>query len=324
MNLHKLVFIIVLITSSFMACTIKMPNPLMEQEYIANHLTDQHIQIPGTRLFMIPPLGFTLNSHSMSFDSEDGSKMIIKDILGGDFEKNAGGLNENVLRESGFKLLKHNAFVLNGYSARYAVVEAWGNANTLLFGFGDSSFAVMISAMYPSTDTSIENNINTSIASIVYDENAVIDPSLVAIFVTDSLVSKYQFSQFNSGSYYYTRPNKSKNLTGDLKNTVSIKQVSADNMIMSETLTQETLSSFQKNGFAFSDTIHLEYSRIDGQEAIETATFGTLKGEKHLLYTLTILNRAKNIGIIVNNLMDSSFEDNLSESKKFTHSIKFK
>lgn len=327
MRVYKPLFIILSI-SFFLACkntlSEKEQNPLMVQGSINNQLTDQHIQIQGTRIFMIPPSGFKLDTLAMGFENEVGARIMIVDIIGGNFENNTIDLTENGLRANGLEPLKYNTFTLNGYPAKYAVAKAATSPNSIFFAFGDNTFCATISAIYPSMDDSFENEINKSLASIVYDKDIVVDPFAIATFKTDTLASKYRFSEFNMGNYYYALENSTELTSGGLKNTLFIKQIRMSDMIINETLTEESLSSFQSSGFEFSATVRLEYSEIDGYEAIETATFGTLNGEKNLLYTLTLINKSRNVGLIVNNLIDFNFEYNLLESKKLTHSIKFK
>ena len=103
--------------------------------------TNKHLNIPGTRVFIIPPLGFVTSTKLPAI--ENGNKAIIQamDLIGGSFYTNAATFSRKKFELKGLKVLEYKEFKLNKYPAKMVLIQ--GESQTKMYNlvFGDSTFS---------------------------------------------------------------------------------------------------------------------------------------------------------------------------------------
>lgn len=103
------------------------------QKKIENKLTDEHQNIKGTKVSIIPSKGFTdgLNFLGLQQTESDSSIMIL-DITGLYSEISKGITKENMLSKA-LEMKKIETLMINGYPAIFATAETKGDWKPLVF-----------------------------------------------------------------------------------------------------------------------------------------------------------------------------------------------
>ncbi|XZF16179.1 hypothetical protein ACTHGU_08575 [Chitinophagaceae bacterium MMS25-I14] len=118
--MQKLLYLLLLI--SVTACG-QASNERINQE-IKNSKTPKHINIPGTRLYIVPPPGFKVARMYCRLEQGDKSMFNIYDIVGGNFYTNGEGFSKQGFEQKGAKVLDYRELKVNGYPAKYVSMQS--------------------------------------------------------------------------------------------------------------------------------------------------------------------------------------------------------
>ena len=282
--------------------------------------TKQHINIPGTRLFIIPPPGFKIATSFNGLQKDDDKAVIqVLDIIEGSFYTNAATFSKETFEQKGIKVYDYKEFKINGYPAKYAYVQGDLNQKAIELVFGDSTFATMLMAIYPSEDKKTEQQIKRSLKTIYYDKNFKIAPLQTAPFVLDDSKSIFKFSMFSAGMYIYTIGGKD---TDDSASFVMVISIPRDTNMQAQNISLMMLSNVEKYGFTVKKIKNISTLNLNGQQAYEAEISGEMKGKKVLIYQLIVMGQDK-VVIITGNIT-SDFTNNLREIKKLAKTIKLR
>src|ERR1700710_705897 len=80
---------------------------------ISNTRTSQHINIPGTRLFIVPPPNFAVATNFVGLQKNDKAVINVYDLVGGDFYTNAATFNKAEFEKKGIKVFEYKEFSVN-------------------------------------------------------------------------------------------------------------------------------------------------------------------------------------------------------------------
>ncbi len=299
-------------------------SPLFAQNTnnISSTKTANHINIPGTRLYIIPPPGFTLSSSFTGLQKGENNAIQIMDMIGGDFSKNAATFSKEKFEGKGMKVLDYKEFKLNEYSAKYAVYNKPNTTiNSTNLVFGDNSFSTLAMAVYPAADEKIANEIKQAIYTIYYDKNTKIDPFATAAFKLDETRSKFKFANSSAGLFIYTIDGKDDEDSND-KALVLVTTVPTDGTRTAKDLSDMSLESLQKKGFTLKSTNNTSADNVNGYEAYQTEVMGMMNGKECMLYQMVLKGKVKSI--IIQGLINSDMEANLREIKALAQTIKLK
>jgi hypothetical protein len=137
-----------------------------------------HINIKGTRIYIVPPEGFSIWSSQPGIRKGKTAYIQTFDLGQINFYKETTTFTKENLEKSGaivydFKMLK-----LNGDNAKLAFMEGGPNTNTKVYIliFGDSTFSAKITGVFPDDDSELRKQVMTAMLSIYYDKSIKINP----------------------------------------------------------------------------------------------------------------------------------------------------
>lgn len=288
---------------------------------INNVKTEKHINIPGTRLYIVPPAGFSIAKSFLGLQKNDNSAFQVYDLVGGSYYSNAATFSKSEFEKQGAKVFEYKELKVNQFPAKYIFMQGDPNAKAISIVFGDSTFSTMIMAVYPSLDSKLGEQIQNSIKTIYYDKTLKIDPFATASFTMDDAKSNFKFSKSASGIFMYCIGGGDRVLGNDEPLITVTTMPKADNNNAKST-SEQLISSAEKYGLTDKVLKNVSTVNVNGQIAYEVEIYGKMNGKNSLIYHLIVLGKDK--AVAVQGVIKTDFENNLSEIKKLAKTIKVK
>jgi hypothetical protein len=283
--------------------------------------TANHINIPGTRVFIIPPPGFQLTTSFFGLQKGETSVFQIYDLVGGNYYTNAASFSEENFRMNGAKIFDFREFKVNGFPAKYVFMETASNEKAISLVFGDSTFSTMIMAVYPSTDYETGEQIENAIKTIYYDKDLKIDPFATAAFRLDESKSIFKFSKSVSGMFLYTINGVDNESSQDAP-LIYITTIPKDPTMTAKSISDMLIANMKKYGLTEEKLTNISTKKVNGYQAYEVEIYGKMEGESSLIYQLIVLGKDK--AITIQGVVKSDFDKNLIEMKRLAKTIKLK
>lgn len=304
-----------LITFVFLSLSSGAQNPIKK---IVITKSSDHVNIPGTKLFMILPDGFIVSSGIQGFvnDKIKARVQVIEYNTGTNFnEKNA----ENSFKSKGYSLLKIEDYNLNSYRGKLAFLKREETKESvLMLGFSDTTFTIVIVAHF-TPNSAISEQLKKSLLSSYYDPSFMKeDPSLSAPYILNTADSKFKLVQAGEGVYIYS-PNKELNLS---KSTVIILATEFDENHKTEQLSKYGATNNAEAGMSNEKIIKTTPVELRNYEAYEAVAYGIWKDKKTLIYCLAVTNKSKTI--IFKGIATEYFTENLLEFQRLGYSLQIK
>ncbi|WP_298513999.1 hypothetical protein [uncultured Kordia sp.] len=328
MNIRILLVLLVVFVS---ACTekgkttkneneAKETSVASEEEFTINKKTSKHINIPGTRLFIIPPKGFKV-SKSMSGLEKDDMGIQVFDLIGGDFYSNGKTYSKEALKNSGVKVYEYKEMKANNYPAKYSIIEGDNNLKVINLIFGDTTFCTMVMAVFPASDKHTGAELKKSLQTIYYDKDFTINPLETAQFTLDDSSSKFKFAKAAASIMMYTIDGVDKESYGN-EPMVMVNTLPIDGSMTLRSTAERIISGLEKKSLVVSEIKNKSTKVVDDVRTYEIDVHGTFKGEKMIMYVMVAADYERIITI--QGIVKSDFEENLKEIKKLTSTLKLK
>ena len=181
---------------------------LTGQIKISNRLTSEHVNIPGTKISLIPPSGFVKATNFLGLqDDRSGSSIMIIEIPGPFLEATKGFTKEGLLSQ-GVVLKDVQNFTINDLPAILITGQqnAHGNSYTkYIFSFGTGNETVMINGTFPQKSVNMGVEIRKSILSAYFDANKKIDPFETVDFKIKPEKANLKFAKSVMNSLVFNR-----------------------------------------------------------------------------------------------------------------------
>ncbi len=171
-----------------------------------NTLNENYIDIPGTRLSIIPPEGFQFMEQAPQFVENNGNGQI------GIFEMTESYFKivtmyseeyyENIPQS---KIISIKDIYINGYDGRELIIEETGNQKKYMLLFGNNDFCVAIGGTYYiDFETTLADRIKESALSIVYNPNKKFDETEVLPYEINTSGTKLKLAGATQSYSFYT------------------------------------------------------------------------------------------------------------------------
>lgn len=288
---------------------------------IENAKTDKHINIPGTRLYIVPPTGFKVATSFLGLQKGDSSAFQIYDLVGGNYYTNAATFSKEAFEQEGAKVFDYKELKVNGFPAKYIFMQGVPNTKAISLVFGDTTFSTMIMAIYPSSDDKTGEQIKNAIKTIYYDKNLKIDPFATATFTLDESQSIFKFSKSVSGMFMYSIDGVDEQSFND-EPFIIVTATPKDPSMNAKSISEMLVSNIEKYGLTDKELKNISTTDVNGQDAYEIEVYGKMQGENSLIYLLIVTGQDK--AIAIQGIIKSDFENNLKEIKNLAKTIKFK
>lgn len=288
---------------------------------IKNTKTDKHINIPGTRLYMIPPPGFNVSSAFIGLQKGENAIINIYDLVGGNINTNAATFSQAEFERQGAKVFEFKEISVNNFPAKYIQMQGNPVAKGQSLVFGDTTFTTMIMTSYPANDEKTGNDIIQSLNTIYYDKNKKIDPFEAANFSIDDNASKFKFSQYAANVYVYTTGGVNSEEDKEAP-VVLISQYPKEETMTGKSLTDMMINQIQQKGIAIHGRKNTFTGKINGYDAYQTELYGQMQGDYSLLYYCVLIKGDK--VITIQGSSKNNMAANLEEFKKMARAVKIK
>jgi hypothetical protein len=283
---------------------------------IKNTKTNKHIGIPGTRLYLVPPPQFKISSTFIGLQA-DSSVINIFDLVGDNFYTNARTFGRAEFENRGVRVFDYQEVKVNGYPAKYALIEGENQTRSISFVFGDTTFSTMIMATYPANNTVTEKQVITCLNSIYYDKQKKIDPFETAHFSLNTTNSKFKFYQYNSNLYLYSVGGIDHE---DTKSPIIVvTQMPFDGTMTTKDIADAMMAKGQQYGLTDLETKSISTDKVNGYDAYEMEIEGQMQGKDCALY-LCVTAR-ENHAIVFEGVAKDSLRRNVQAFKDLSHTI---
>ncbi|PZX51891.1 hypothetical protein LV84_03650 [Algoriphagus ratkowskyi] len=199
------------------------------QKKIENKLTDEHQNIKGTKVSIIPPKGFTGGLNFLGLQqTESGSSIMILDIPGPYSETSKGITKENMLSK-GVEMKKIETLTINGLPAIFAtgIQNAYGNIYTkFIIVFGTDNETIMINGVYPENLKKVGDEIKKSMLTVFYEPDKKINPFEALDYSIDISETKLKFGKSMSNSLIFSVDGQVPTASSDKTNLIVAKSFS--------------------------------------------------------------------------------------------------
>lgn len=177
------------------------------QKKIENKLTENHQNIKGTKVSLIPPSGFTDGQNFLGLQqTESGSSIMILDIFGPYAETSKGITKENMLSKD-VEVQKIENLILNDLPAIFVTgtQNAYGNIySKYILIFGTDNETIMINGVFPENLKKIGGEIKKSMLTVFYEADKKIDPFESLDYTIDVSETKLKFGKSMSNALIFS------------------------------------------------------------------------------------------------------------------------
>lgn len=282
--------------------------------------TIQHINIPGTRAFIILPKEFKFNPTTSVFQKGDSSSVVGIELLGADYFTSETNLSRTEFEKRGMKVIDYNEIHVNEYNGKLALIQGFAKQNPTAYSyylvFGDSTFCINIIGTYKDGDKKSKELIKTSLNSIFYDKTTKPDRSyLLDGFKLEDSKTLLKFASYIGTSCIYTKNGL------DSENAypiLTVSKVSKGNYTV-KSLGEIVLNNLKNSGYTDFETTDRIDSPINGFDSFETINYGTFKGKKYLINIHTVLIDNNFINLI--GFSNGNFDEDLLNIRQLVKTI---
>lgn len=294
------------------------------QKKIENKLTEQHQNIKGTKISLIPPNGFTDGLNFLGLQqSESGSSIMILDIPGPYSETSKGITKENMLSK-GVEVSKIENLSVNGLSAIFVTgtQNARGNIYTkYIFVFGTDKETIMINGVFPENLKKVGDEIKKSMLTVYYEADKKINPLDALDYTIDVSETKLKFGKSMSNSLIFTVDGQVPTVSSDKTNLIVSKSFSP--------ITQEDKKLFSINRLK-QTPIEIEKIEntneitIDGISGYEIYAKGKNKNSEETENAYQVILFSDNLYYILFGTTNDKTDNSIGEMKKAVKTFKRK
>lgn len=293
-----------------------------KQTDITSTKTSKHINIPGTRLFIIPPSGFTISKDIKALMKDNNTGITVTDIEGDDFYSDTT-FNEREFEKEGITASNYQEFKLNNFSAKYLELDAAGNGHFIAILFGDATFSTLVMGVNLSSDNKAEKDIQQALSTIYYDKNFKAKTPDIP-FTIDVSKSPFKFARTVSETIIYTVGGKidEEDTESPMIIFTPISKIPAGTKASPEDVSQKLITKIERDSTISTKARNMAHKRINDQPAYEVEIYTKSEGLVKLIYQVVILKDDKML--IIQAIASNDFETNLKTFKSLVQTIKLK
>jgi hypothetical protein len=289
--------------------------------HISNTKTGKHINIPGTRLYIIPPPNFKVASTFIGLQKGETSMFNIYDLVGGNINTNAATFSKAEFERQGAKVFDFKEIEVDGFPGKYIHMQGDASAKAYSIVFGDTTFTTMVMAIYPVGDEKTGDEILKSLNTIYYDKNKTIDPFETAYFTLDDKGSKFKFFHFSANLFIYTVGGTENKDDKDAP-VILVSQLPKDNTMTAKSIAEMMVSKAQQYGLTNPELNNTTTDKINGYETFQTEVNGQIQGKPSLLFYCVLTKGDK--AIALQGISKKDNQANIEEFKKLAKTIRIK
>lgn len=270
------------------------------------------INIPGTKVFIVPPEGFKVSSTLPAIEKGNIGLVQAMDLVGGSFYTNAASFSKEKFEQKGVKVIEYKELKLNGFPAKLVLLQ--GDPQTKVYNlvFGDSTFCVMMTGTFPSNDPKTGEQIKQALLSIYYDKLKVIDPFANAVFKLDDSKSIFKFAKYGAFNYMYS-------IGGVKKDAYDNEPFFSALALPIEGESIENIANDMSSVIKKGQIKNISKNKTNGYPSLKREIYGILNGKQALLYQHIVF--IDNTAVIMQGIADDNFEKYIQEFEKLSNTV---
>ena len=279
------------------------------------------VNIPGTRLSIIPPAGYKL---SKSFKGLEKSKDVfikVYDPFNTNYVKYAQTFTRESLENGGSEVQEYKKTTVSGLPAKFAALQNNSGGKSYFLVFGDSSFSVMLVGACPANRDTDELQLKAALMSVTYSKSMKMDPLAGTFFNLDDKNSSYRFAKCKNDFYIYSDNGVvTDKYSGE--SIISVLPFTSEYTMGDETIARAILSSYQQYGITEPKTKKETQVQVGALNAMEAEINAKVDNKKAVIYRLTLVDGKK--AILIMGIATSDFDKNMDSFRNLAHTAKFK
>ncbi|MFY0627166.1 MAG: hypothetical protein JXR07_12775 [Reichenbachiella sp.] len=278
----------------------------------------KRVIVSGTRISLIPPAGFVLAQNFTGF-KKDESMINVMDLAGGNYFSNTETFTREAFESQDVSVIDFEEKKVNGYSAKFIHILGSNDTESYNLVFGDSTFSVMLLAVFPDDDRTLGEKLKSSIFTVKYDKSIVIDPFETAPFTIDDSSNPFKFFKASSNMFIYSLGGKMETMNdGTL---ILIIPLPADMTVTPESTCDKMADGLVAQGFEDLNTASSMNIEINGYSAHETLVTGQMKGNQSYILTRVILQGSRQV--VIQGVMNGSIKY-INDIRALSETLRFK
>ena len=278
----KYLFILYLLFASLLSHGQTMPGEIKSVK------TSAHVNIPGTRVFIVPPHGFTPSDELPAIQKGDNLMIQAIDLAGGNFYTNAASFNRASFENQGIKVLDYKELKVNDYPAKMILMQSPDGVKAYNLVFGDTTFSVSLLGIYPQADDTAGFDIQKAIQTIYYDKSFKVDPFARAIFTLDDSRTQVKFKKYSASVYLYSPKNAELSDDNPIFMVIPLPAEST----MPEIIADIMLSKLREKGTTVLSMENAVTGKTNGFPSFQREVYAMIQDKKTLFYQhVVIINK---------------------------------
>ena len=229
--------------------------------------TEDHQQIPGTQVYLIPPEDFDSSPNFKGFQNpEDPTSMIMAVEIPGPYAEVSAGFNEEQLLSRGMDLKIKKAIQINGYQGLWINLDQEANGMTFskhVLIYGDSAATTLINGVFIADSVQLGEAIQVSMESIFLDRELEVNPRETLDYTLDESGTKLRFLNVMGNAMLFNRDGLTPTESEDKATLIVDKSFAEVDISDPESFCISRLSQYPDN-FEFMRENGLEEVEIDG------------------------------------------------------------
>lgn len=299
---------------------------------VRNKRTARHVNVPLTRVSIIPPDSFKVSESSMQLIKNKTSLIQIIESEKENFYDYLKNFRRENVAPKGVMVLEFKKIKFNKYDALFthlkdSTYSNVGLRNYYTLVFGDSSFSCRIIGFANEKDQKTSEEIRNAILSVIYDKHLVVDYMSAAKFIFDPVGTKFELLRptHHTSFYYYMEKGRKNDSLGT--NTIyRVHQSKCDLKEMTPKSIAMDNNAITVKGKRYElpmDSLDYEYTgKVNDYPVYEAADLIEKNGEKVFMYVFVAVRDTR--AIVSIGYSKDIVPENLEEFKKLSRTIRIK
>lgn len=197
--MYKIVITLLLVSVSFVGLAQQLPK----------EKTQNHQQIIGTNIFMVPPDSYSVSSNFKGFQNPlDPTSMIMIVEIPGPYSEITKGFNLEILKARGMELKTKKEITTAGFNALLIELDQPTNALTFskhILIYGNEKSTTLINGIYSKDSLQLGKKIKQSVLSTFIDTNLKSDPRAALSYSLNENNGALKFKAVMGNSMLFNR-----------------------------------------------------------------------------------------------------------------------
>jgi hypothetical protein len=309
------------------SCKAQSQHDLNVPDIVQLHTNASALQLPGTRIFMEQPKGYTLVKQLIRLQKNEQTYIQALEVPGANFEEKktelVKGLDEAVKSGKLPKAYYQKEFKLGNYDAliSYGPDNEPGKEQIVLC-FGDKDVTVMVMAALQANDSKSCNEMVKSLLTMRLDKNAPANAAAIANYSLDLSGTDFKYAGNVSQLFYYNTEGTATHLDDPFASQIVVATLpSADGKEALKQYAEERIAGLQADGITI-PTHEGHDITINGRYAYEITFQGTYQGKASTDYIVVTGDNKSAVYFV-----GTAYEDQehlMSQIKKIAQTLKLK